>query len=131
MTLNNLLDRRFGIHLILGAIVLLVFGAALANGYSLDDNFVLNERTETGFAGIPKLMKSHYYNFYGQIADYRPIVMISFAIEHDIHGNNMVLGHLTNLILYFFTLLFAYRFLSSLFPTHRLINFIAIVPIPS
>lgn len=126
MTLNNLLDRRFGIHVILGAIVLLVFGAALANGYSLDDNFVLNERTETGFAGIPKLMKSHYYNFYGQIADYRPIVMISFAIEHDIHGNNMVLGHLTNLILYFFTLLFAYRFLSGLFPNHRLINLIAI-----
>lgn len=127
MTLNSLLDKRFGIHLILGGIVLLVYGAALANGYSLDDNFVLNERTETGFSGIPKLMKSHYYNFFGQIADYRPVVMISFAMEHDIHGNNMVLGHLTNLVLYFFMLLFAYRFINALFPNYLLINVIAIV----
>lgn len=50
----------------------------------------------------------------GKGYDYRPIVMISFAIEHKVIGESATGSHLVNLIIYFFVCLAVYHFLRRL-----------------
>ncbi len=92
--------------------MLLAYGVSLDNGYSLDDDLVLNERTQEG--DIASLFSEKYYMVNGKGYDYRPIVMISFALEHRIIGESAAGSHLVNLILYFFVCLAVYHFLRRL-----------------
>lgn len=114
--MKKILTHRFGIHLIIGILILFIFGRSLNNGLALDDNFVINDQTKQGVSAIPTLFTSHYYNFNGETSDYRPITMVTFAIESSLHNNDEMLSHLFNLVLYFFVCLLTYWFLLRLIP---------------
>ena len=78
-------------------------------GYVLDDKIVLSENkfTTNGLAGIKDIFK--YDTFQGYFSEkkdlleggrYRPLSLVTFAIEHEIAGLNPKLSHTINILLY-------------------------------
>ena len=108
-------------RIILIVIVFVFYGNTLKNGYALDD-YIVTEKgniTTEGIKAIPKIIKSYYVDRSEDIKfDYRPMVKICFAIEHELFGLNAVVSHFFNLIFYIAGLLLLYRVLLLLFSTY-------------
>ncbi len=112
------------IYLLIVAIALISYSAAIFNDYALDDFIVLvkNRFVQSGFAGIGGIMSND--TFAGMTESnlmvlsggrYRPLSLVTFAIEHQLWGNNPFLSHLINVVLYAFTGVVLYRFLKKIF----------------
>lgn len=107
--------------IILGVVFVLYFNA-LKNGYSLDDSIVTQPEnlTAQGLKAIPKILKSFYigssedYQF-----DYRPLVKISFAIEHELFEVKPGTSHFFNLLFYVIGLFLFYGLLKLLFKEYN------------
>ena len=103
-------------YFILLAIVLLVFGNTLFNGYNLDDNLVTQKHvlTSKGLSSINKIFSQSYYSNNVDLGfGYRPIVLLSFAIEHQFLGESAKTSHFINLILYAIAVLLLFKLLKS------------------
>ncbi len=91
-----------------------LYAITLLNGYAIDDTLVTvkpNITTE-GVKVIPKLLTSSYgVDDAGQKYDYRPLVKVSYALEHGIFGVSPALSHFFNILLYTCCVLLVYRFL--------------------
>lgn len=107
--------------IILGVVFILYFNA-LKNGYSLDDSIVTQPEniTAQGLKAIPKILKSFYigssedYQF-----DYRPLVKISYAIEHELFEVKPGTSHFFNIVFYIIGLFLFYGLLKLLFKDHN------------
>jgi len=89
----------------------------LRNDYSIDDSYVTKKTNMTarGIKAIPKIFTSFYINEGDDHKfDYRPMVKVSFAIEHQFFGVSPVTSHLFNILFYLICLLLAYKFLTLL-----------------
>lgn len=93
------------------------------NGYNLDDTIVTQQHrlTSQGFSAIPEIFSSPYYqDDQGYAYDYRPIVLVSFAMEHSLFGESPRVGHFINLLLYISICSIVLLLLRNLFPqTHN------------
>ena len=82
----------------------LLYGNTLYHGYVLDDDVVYlqNRYVQDGFSGVDDIITNGFLTGFNNSNDqsYRPVPLISFAIEHAIFGNNPFVGHFVNLILY-------------------------------
>lgn len=90
-------------YLFLVFAVVLVFGNTLFNGYNYDDNLVTinHPYTSKGLKAIGKIFTSSYYTNQADIKfGYRPMVHLSFAIEHQLFGQKPQVSHLFNLLIY-------------------------------
>ncbi|HWY11763.1 MAG TPA: hypothetical protein VN026_10585, partial [Bacteroidia bacterium] len=99
-------------------ISLLLYGNTLKNGYSLDDEFVTGPEniTSKGFKAIPKVFKAfHVTDESGNNYEYRPIVKVTYAIEHGLWGENLMLSHLVNVLLYALCLMVLFNLFRHLF----------------
>ena len=85
------------------------YGLSIFNEYALDDFIVIvkNKFTQAGFAGIWNILS--HDSFAGMTDSnvaglagirYRPLSLITFAIEHQLFGSNPFLSHLINVFLY-------------------------------
>lgn len=93
--------------------------------YVLDDIIVItdNDFTQKGISGIPDLLFNESFVGYFKVqkdlipgARYRPLSMISFAIEHQIMGGlSSKLSHFINVLLYAFAGWLLFYFLQLLF----------------
>ncbi len=92
---------------VLTAIVL--YFMSFQYGYVLDDKLAISENkfTKAGFSGIWNLLTTDtFMGYLGEENDllpggrYRPLSLISFAIEHQFFGLNPKLSHFINVILY-------------------------------
>jgi len=93
-------------YLILAALVFIFFGNTLFNGYNMDDHLVTQNQvyTSKGISAIKDILTSNYYSNNADINfGYRPIVHISFAIEHQLFGEHASISHLINLLIYLIT----------------------------
>lgn len=83
---------------------LLLYGNTLGHAYALDDDvvFLKNQFVQSGFSGFGDILSNGFLTGFNGTTDqsYRPLVLIAFAIEHGIFGNNPFVGHLINLLLY-------------------------------
>jgi tetratricopeptide (TPR) repeat protein len=96
----------------------LLFANSIPNDYSMDDELVtMNHRlTSKGISAIPEIFTSPYYqDESGYAYEYRPVVLASFAIEHEIFGDNPHWGHFWNVILYSLSCVMLYKVLKVLF----------------
>lgn len=86
----------------------LLYVLSVANGYALDDFIVIvkNKFTQKGFGGIGSILSKD--TFAGMTQDnimglsggrYRPLSVVTFAIEHQLFGNNPFISHLINVII--------------------------------
>jgi tetratricopeptide (TPR) repeat protein len=97
---------------------LILYGNTLKNGYALDDEFVTGPAnvTSKGFKAIPRAFKTFHVNDEsGNNYEYRPMVKVSFAIESGLWGENLVLSHLVNIILYAVCLMVLFQLLKLIF----------------
>lgn len=90
-------------YLLLVLVVVVVFANTLFNGYNLDDNLVTinHPYTSKGLKAIGKIFTSSYYTNQADISfGYRPMVHLSFALEHQFFGQKPGVSHFFNLLIY-------------------------------
>jgi tetratricopeptide (TPR) repeat protein len=127
LVLVHFWDRKHMMELFIFAFSFLLFSNSIFNNYNMDDELVTkNHRlTSKGIAAIPEIFTSPYYqDDAGYAYEYRPVVLASFAIEHDIFGENPHWSHFWNVILYSLTCVLLYKVLKLLFR-----NYSPIIPI--
>jgi len=91
------------------AIAFALYAQCLNYGYVLDDKIVLsgNTFTKKGFGGIIELFSTDsFQGYFGEQKDlvqggrYRPLSLVTFAIEHQFLGLNSSVSHIINVLLY-------------------------------
>ncbi|MFH1005340.1 MAG: tetratricopeptide repeat protein [Bacteroidota bacterium] len=114
---SNKKDRL--ISFLVFAFAFLLYANTLNHGYVLDDDIVYlkNKDVQAGFGGIKNILShSFIYGFTGHNdQSYRPVVLIIYAIEKEIFGNNPHAGHFTNVLLFAFSCLLLYKLLQKMF----------------
>ncbi len=118
MKIKNYFNKH---RLILLFVVALLYGNVLKNGYSLDDSIVTepSNLTAKGIKAVPKLLHSYYIERAHNVKfEYRPLAKISFALEHELFGVNVVVSHFINLLLYVLALFLLYSALKTLFSAY-------------
>lgn len=111
--------NSFAIGLFL--ITFIVFANGINNNYALDDEFYTaggNQLTQKGLKGIPEIFKSHTFrNNDGTTYSYRPVVLVTFALETQIFGEDPQVSHFFNLLLYALTIVLIFSILRKWFVT--------------
>ncbi len=108
--------KNHRIILVLTAFIL--YGNTLTNGYGLDDEFVTgpDNITSKGIKAIPRIFRTYHVNDEsGNMYEYRPIVKVTFALQHQLFGLNIMAGHFINVLLYAICLLVLLRLFKLLF----------------
>ncbi|MDA3892416.1 MAG: hypothetical protein PF517_12195 [Salinivirgaceae bacterium] len=134
--IQNISNKQF---LALAIIVsFLLYGNTLNHEYALDDSIVItkNEFTKQGLKGIPDIVSyDSFTGFFGKekkLVDggrYRPLSIITFAIEYQFFNENPFLSHLINLILYALTAFAIFALIKKLFKNileNRELSFLAL-----
>ena len=106
-----------------------LYGNSIKNGYSLDDNYVTvttpekpnNPRIEKGIKGIPKLFTSHYVESASQSFEYRPLVLVTFAIEYQFFGSNPHVSHFISVLIYALTCMLLFSILCKLLKNYNIV----------
>jgi cytochrome c-type biogenesis protein CcmH/NrfG len=87
----------------------LLYAQSVTFDYALDDKLVIthNDFTQEGIGGIPKLFSTGFLvGFYGEQRNllaggrYRPLSLVTFAVEWEVFGRRPGLSHLVNALLY-------------------------------
>lgn len=84
----------------------------------MDDELVTNNHrlTSQGVSAIPQILKEPYYrDAMGYSYEYRPVVLISYAIEHTFFGDNPHVSHFGNVFLFSLLCVLIFVCLSVLF----------------
>lgn len=101
----------------------LIYGQSLHYGYVLDDTIVVDENkfVAKGVNGIWDILsKETFTGYFGEQknlvagARYRPLSLVSFAIEHSIFGKKPGISHFINILLYALCGWFFYRLIINL-----------------
>jgi tetratricopeptide (TPR) repeat protein len=111
--------NSFAIGLFL--ITFIVFANGIGNNYALDDEFYTaggNKLTQKGFRGIPEIFRSHtFYNNDGSGYSYRPVALVTFAIENQFFGENPHISHFISILLYAICVVLIFSVLRKWFVT--------------
>jgi hypothetical protein len=89
----------------LGFFTIIVYFNSIQNGYNLDDELVTRNHplTSKGLNALWEIITSPYYSDeMGYSYGYRPIVLMTFAIENYFFGEDPHVGHFINLLIYVF-----------------------------
>jgi tetratricopeptide (TPR) repeat protein len=96
---------------------LVIYLRSIGNGYNLDDELVTINHPLTSpenSLDLHAIFTSPYsIEKFGYTYGYRPIVHLSFAIEHQLFGESPAMSHFVNLLLYVLTVLFLAYFLTE------------------
>ena len=114
------INHKVGI--ILGLIAFLLYSNTINFAYVLDDSaaIVENQFVKKGIAGIPDLLKSDFWHFSNlQLGYYRPLSLVTFAIEQQFFNGNPHISHFVNVAIYAFTAYVLFILLSSIFKTRN------------
>jgi protein O-mannosyl-transferase len=100
----------------------------LSNKYALDDGVVITENlyTKKGIGGIKDLITHNLYYGYTKIKVglYRPLSLVSHALEYEFFGENPFISHLVNLLLFVMIVLLLYQLLADhIFKEYPLLPF--------
>lgn len=120
---------RYPIIFLLVSIIL--YGNTIFNGYALDDEFVTGPKniTAKGIKSIPGVFKSFHVNDEsGNYYEYRPMVKVTYALEHQIFGDNVAISHFINLLFYSLCLLVLFKLLCKAFAQYNaFIHFVTVI----
>lgn len=106
-------------YIIIAALSVLLYANTLKHGFVLDDIAVVenNKFVHEGFKGIPKILSTFYWEGYWQsnAGLYRPLSLVTFAVEYQLSPANPVIHHLVNIVLYALTCCLLFQVLCSIF----------------
>ncbi len=104
----------------------MLYANTFKHEYALDDAIVITDNmfTTQGLAGVPGILK--YDTFYGFFKEegkatlvaggrYRPLSLVTFAMEYQLFGKNPMVGHIANSLWYGLTIVVLYLLLMQLF----------------
>lgn len=121
---SKTLQKQFDFKsLLIVAVAIISYGLSVFNNYALDDFIVLvkNHFTQQGFAGIWNILsKDTFAGMTDQNISvltggrYRPLSLVTFAIEQEFFHGNVFISHLINVLLYAITGIVLYNFLKKL-----------------
>jgi tetratricopeptide (TPR) repeat protein len=103
---------------------LLLYSNSILNDYNMDDELVTRNHhlTSKGISAIPEIFTSPYYkDNKGYAYEYRPMVHVSFALEHSLLGQNAHISHLINVLLYAISVVVLFKTLQLLFWQYHII----------
>ncbi len=102
------------IYFLLIILSFILYGNSITNDYAIDDLNISGEAVQKGFAGIPTILTNRYGVRGNEVAlDYRPIVLISYAIENQFFIQDPHISHFINILLYALCLIALYNVLIS------------------
>ena len=93
--------------------------------YVLDDKIVIvdNQYTKKGLAGIKEIFTTEsFQGYFGEQKNlleggrYRPLSIVTFAVEYEFFGLNSKVGHLINILFYALSGLLLFRVITMLVP---------------
>lgn len=114
--------KKWNVHIaIYGVIVLLVFaqyGNTLSHEYTWDDAIVIvnNDRVQQGVDGIPDLFRNIKSEEIQHRYGYRPITLVTFALDISLFGMDAGSGHLMNVVWYALLCCLIFYSIKRLFP---------------
>lgn len=88
---------------IVALVGLLIYTNTYNHGFVLDDSAAITRNlfVQKGLAGIPEILKSDFWYFSNaKLGYYRPLGLITFAIEYQLFGLNSTVSHINNILLY-------------------------------
>lgn len=88
---------------VLALVGFLLYINTFNHGYALDDIAAISQNlfVKAGLKGIPDLLRTEFWHFSNiSLGYYRPLSLITFAIEHEFAGDKPGLNHQINTILY-------------------------------
>ena len=105
------------VYVLLVVLSFVLYGNTIFNNYGFDDAFVVkgNKYVQKGTEGIQELFDMPYAEIGSMKLDKRPIPLISFAVEHQLFGDNPHVSHFFNVLLYALTLIVLYVVLKRVF----------------
>lgn len=110
--------------ILLFTIACILYGQTIHFDFAMDDNIMikLNKSVQKGTAGFGELFtKSMVYGSNGRNdGAYRPITMMSFALDKQVFGNKPEAFHFINVLLYAVSSIFLFSLLRAFFPTWHL-----------
>ncbi|MBK6275596.1 MAG: hypothetical protein IPF58_13260 [Saprospirales bacterium] len=114
------------VYVILVFTAFILYGNTIPNNYSLDDSFVItgNSNVQKGIAGIPSIVTNKYISNKNISIDYRPVVLISYAIEYQFFKTNPHVSHFINILLYALCLIVIYNFLVTVLKLNTIHEFL-------
>lgn len=116
------------IYFLLVILSFVLYGNSIRNDYSLDDEFISGSSVQKGILGIPEILTSRYGVRAGKIAlDYRPVVLVSFALEYQFFKANPHVSHFINILLYACCLIVLYNVLISVFSIQKIHEWLPLV----
>lgn len=104
--------------LISACLAFLLYANTIPHDYVLDDKGVItqNQFVTLGFAGIKNIFSSEVWHFQNlNLGYYRPLSLVSFAIDQQLFPNNPHVSHFENVLLYSLTALLLYFLLLKIF----------------
>jgi tetratricopeptide (TPR) repeat protein len=110
--------KKFGYDIIIVLFSIILYSNAVLNDYNMDDELVTNNHklTSKGISAIPEIFTSPYYSDdSGYAYEYRPVVLVSYAIEHSMFGDNPITSHLLNILFYAVCCLVLFHLLQRMF----------------
>jgi protein O-mannosyl-transferase len=111
-------------YYVLFVLVVLLYANSLVNQYALDDRLTITENkfTTQGVKGIDDILSNDsFVGFFGKQKNlvaggrYRPLSLITFAIEYEMFGLRPFVSHLVNILLYALSCLLVFKVLMMLF----------------
>lgn len=120
--------RKISLNYLLAGLVafvgFLLYANTFQHGYALDDSaaIIKNQFVQQGFAGIPSLFKVDFWHFSKlPLGYYRPMALVTFAMEHQFFGSSPHISHVINGLLYAFTGFMLVLCLQELFSQYKTI----------
>lgn len=111
--------------LILAVFTFLLYSNSINHDYALDDVACIqqNKFTKQGFAGIPSMLKTFYWQGYWDQNSgvYRPLSMISFAVEYQFFKDNPHVSHFISVLLYSLTVVLLFYVLRQVFAKYSVV----------
>ena len=107
--------------LLIFLVTFLVFGNSLNNKYAYDDKPVIekNYLVQKGLKGIPALLTTDFWAGYTGVnqanPSYRPLPLVTLAVEHQVWGLNPAVNHFFNLLFYGFCCVMVFLLMREFF----------------
>ncbi|MDD2523313.1 MAG: glycosyltransferase family 39 protein [Endomicrobiia bacterium] len=127
--INKFITTNTAFFILITIIVFTLYGKSISFDFTYhdDDTLIINNVNYlSNIKNIPNLFLTSCYlsnnSFY-----YRPILNVSFATEIILFGLNTKIFHLTNIILFIFTIFLIYFFLSKLKLNKNILKFVCLI----
>jgi protein O-mannosyl-transferase len=115
---------QYAAGLIAACFAFMLYANTIRNDYALDDYsaVTINRFVQQGFAGIPDLLKVDFWHFSNmKLGYYRPLSLITFAMEYQFFGANPHVSHFFNAMLFAITVFLVFILMSRIFHSMNLL----------